>query len=370
MKSIHILSSKKQVNFDSMTKLKAVDFFCGGGGMSYGMQQAGIDVLAGIDYEHDCKETYEANIKGAKFIQADVFELREQTLKEELNLAQNDDNLILIGCSPCQFWSIINTDKKKSEKSKNLLVEFERFVKYFNPGYVIVENVPGVLRKKAESGLEDFITWLAGSGYSVHFKVHNTNDYGVPQNRRRFTLVANRISDRTIFPQKDEGEKMTVKDVLGEANGFSKIKAGTNDDSDFIHSVAGVSDVTMRRLKKIKPDGGNRLDFANDPELQLNCFIGRDHSHKDTFGRLWWNKPSPTITTKFFSVSNGRFVHPEEHRALSLREGATLQSFPKDYKFKGTSHAAIARLIGNAVPPEYAKRIGLAILNNSKSNGR
>ncbi|EPR72837.1 DNA-cytosine methyltransferase [Winogradskyella psychrotolerans RS-3] len=104
--------------------------------------------------------------------------------------------------------------------------------------------------------------------------------------------------------------------------------------------------------------------FANDPELQLNCFIGRDSSHKDTFGRLWWDKPSPTITTKFFSVSNGRFVHPEENRALSIREGATLQSFPKDYKFIGTSHASIARLIGNAVPPEYAKRIGLAITKN------
>ena len=106
------------------------------------------------------------------------------------------------------------------------------------------------------------------------------------------------------------------------------------------------------------------MDFANDPELQLNCFIGRDNSFKDTFGRLWWNRPSPTITTKFTSVSNGRFVHPDENRALSLREGATLQSFPKDYKFYGSNNSSIARLIGNAVPPEYAKRIGQAIIEN------
>lgn len=345
-------------------KLKAIDFFCGGGGMSYGMQQAGINVLAGIDFEPSCKDTYEANIKGAKFIQADVFDLKEIELQKELKLKKNDKNLLLIGCSPCQFWSIQNTNKTKSIKSKNLLIEFERFVKYFNPGYVVVENVPGVLRKKEDSGLESFINWLESAKYKVHFKVHNTSNYGVPQNRKRFTLVANRVSENQVFPERDKTDKLTVRDVLGQENGFPKVKAGHKDNSYFNHTVAGISDLTLRRLKKVKKDGGDRLSFKNDPELQLPCFIGRDSSHKDTFGRLWWDKPSPTITTKFFSVSNGRFVHPEEHRALSLREGATLQSFPKNYKFIGTSLASIARLIGNAVPPEYAKRIGGAIIKN------
>ena len=133
-----------------------------------------------------------------------------------------------------------------------------------------------------------------------------------------------------------------------------------------MHTVPNVSNLTLRRLKKVRKDGGTRLDFANDPELQLDCFIGKGNSFKDTFGRLWWDKPAPTITTKFFSVSNGRFVHPEENRALSIREGATLQSFPEDYQFKGNSIASIARLIGNAVPPKYARRIGEAIKNNHK----
>lgn len=350
-------------NIENQAKLKAVDFFCGGGGMSYGMKMAGVDILAGIDYEINCKETYEANIGVGKFIHADVFDLEEIQLQNKLNLNKNDDDLILIGCSPCQFWSIINTDKKKSEKSKNLLIEFERFVKFFKPGYVVVENVPGVLRKKKESGLESFIDWLENSGYLVHFEVHNTNDYGVPQSRKRFTLVANRISQIKVFPKKEE-KKLVVKDVLGIKNGFRMISAGTVDNTEFLHSVPNVSDLTLKRLQKVSKDGGNRLGFANDPELQLSCFVGRDSSFKDTFGRLWWDRPSPTITTKFFSVSNGRFVHPEEDRALSLREGATLQSFPKDYKFFGTSHSSIARLIGNAVPPEYAKRIGLAIVKN------
>lgn len=348
--------------------MKAVDFFCGGGGMSYGMQEAGIDVLAGIDYEIDCKETYETNIVNAKFIHVDVFELKEEDLQKKLKLEKNDDDLILIGCSPCQFWSIINTDKNKSKKSKNLLAEFERFVRFLNPGYVVVENVPGVLRRKEESGLESFIEWLESHDYNVHFEIHNTYDFGVPQNRKRFTLVASRIGTEKVFPKKTKNRK-TVANVLGVENGFKKIDAGHTDKTEFLHTVANITPVTLKRLKKVKKDGGDRLGFADDPELQLNCFIGRDKSFKDTFGRLWWNKPSNTITTKFFSVSNGRFVHPEENRALSLREGATLQSFPKDYKFCATSIAAIARQIGNAVPPTYAKHIGLAILENNK-NGK
>jgi len=346
--------------------IKAVDFFCGGGGMSFGMQDSGIQVLAGIDYEENCRATYNANIGKDKFIKADVFELKEEELEKTLKLKRNDDELLLIGCSPCQFWSIINTDKKKSQNSKNLLVEFERFVKYFNPGYVVVENVPGVLRKKGESGLETFINWLEENKYTVHFKVHNTSEYGVPQNRKRFTLIANRVTDSALEPIKSN-KILTVRDVIGVENGFSKIKAGHRDETVFNHSVPNISDLTLRRLKKVKKDGGNRLSFANDPELQLDCFIGRDNSFKDTFGRLWWDKPSPTITTKFFSVSNGRFVHPVENRALSIREGATLQSFPKDYKFIGTSMGSIARLIGNAVPPEYAKRVGQAIIQNHKN---
>lgn len=348
--------------------LKAVDFFCGGGGMSYGMLEAGINVLAGIDNEENCRNTYNANIGENKFINADVFELKEHDLQEKLNLTKNDDDLILIGCSPCQFWSIINTKREKSTKSANLLIEFARFVKYFNPGYVVVENVPGVLRKKKESGLEDFIIWLQQNNYKVHFEVHNVVDYGVPQSRKRFTLIANRITTEKINPIKKEGKRITVRDVIGESNGFPKINDGNKDNTEFIHTVPTISEINKRRLRKIKKDGGNRLDFANDTELQLPCFIGKDDWFKDTFGRLWWDRPSPTITTKFFSISNGRFAHPEEDRALSLREGATLQSFPKNYKFHGTSTSAIARLIGNAVPPKYAKCIGESIIKNH-SNG-
>ncbi|MEN6323674.1 MAG: DNA cytosine methyltransferase [Proteiniphilum sp.] len=356
-------------NTENKVILKAVDFFCSGGGMSYGMQEAGIKILAGIDFDKNCKATYEANIKGAQFIHADVFDLKEQELEKKLSLNRNDDELVLIGCSPCQFWSTINTDKTRSSKSKNLLREFSRFVKYFRPGYVVVENVPGVLRKKEESGLNEFIEWLKNNGYeNPHFKVHNVNDFGVPQNRQRFTLIATRNSKKEIRPLEEKGKKPVVEDVLGIKNGFPKIETGNNDESDFLHTVSNISDINKKRLEKVEKDGGNRLGFANEPELQLPCFVGKDNSFKDTFGRLWWKKPSPTITTKFFSISNGRFVHPEEDRALSLREGAVLQSFPKTYKFKGNSISNIARMIGNAVPPRYAMAIGKAIIQSKIGN--
>lgn len=352
---------------DSSKTIKAVDFFCSGGGMSYGMQQAGIKVLAGIDNDISCKTTYEANIKGAKFIHADVFDLDETYLRQKLSLKKNDDELLLIGCSPCQFWSIINTDKTRSQESKNLLIEFSRFVKHLMPGYVVVENVPGVLRKKEESGLKEFVEWLESNGYAVHHKVHNVSDYGVPQNRKRFTLIANRVTKVELEPTPKKGKKVTVRDVLGEKNGFPKIEPGHKDDTDFFHSVPNLSSVNIERLKKVNKDGGNRFGFANDPELQLNCFVGRDDSFRDTFGRLWWDRPSPTITTKFYSVSNGRFVHPEEDRALSIREGAALQSFPKNYKFKTKGITSTAKMIGNAVPPKYAKAIGQSILNQKQA---
>lgn len=347
-----------------MGELKAVDFFCSGGGMSSGMQTAGIKILAGIDIDNNCRETYVANIKNAEFIHADVFQLEESKLEEKLNLQKNDDDLILIGCSPCQFWSIINTDKTKSKESKNLLKEFRRFVEYFNPGYVVVENVPGVLKNKRKSGLSGFIIWLKNNNYKVHFDNHDISEYGVPQSRKRFTLVANRVSKIEISPLKSTAKKLNVIDVIGVHNGFPEIKAGHRDPSDFMHTVAGLRDINLKRLKFTEKDGGSRIAYADNEELVPNCHKNDKVNFKDSYGRMSWNKQSPTITTKFFSISNGRFAHPQEDRAISLREGAVLQSFPKDYVFKAKSIANVAKMIGNAVPPKYAQCIADAIIKN------
>ena len=131
-----------------------------------------------------------------------------------------------------------------------------------------------------------------------------------------------------------------------------------------MHTVAGLKQINIDRLNLTEKDGGSRISYANDENLAPKCHKNDTNNFKDTYGRMWWHKPSPTITTKFFSISNGRFAHPEENRAISIREGAVLQSFPKNYKFKATSIANAARMIGNAVPPKYAASIAKAIINN------
>lgn len=185
--------------------------------------------------------------------------------------------------------------------------------------------------------------------------------YGVPQTRRRFSLIASRVKSVSL-PVKEEKQAI-LRDYIGESHGFPKINAGHKDKTDFNHTTAGLSSICLKRLMKTKTDGGSRLDWKDDEELQLKCFIGKDENFKDTFGRMWWDRPAPTITTKFFSISNGRFAHPEENRAISLREGAVLQTFPRNYIFKTSSIASTARLIGNAVPCEYARRLGEIIVN-------
>jgi DNA (cytosine-5)-methyltransferase 1 len=244
-------------------------------------------------------------------------------------------------------------------------MDFARFVDYYKPGYVLVENVPGILTHK-DSVLPSFLKKLKSMGYdNIVYEIVDMSYHKIPQSRKRFSLIATRLENINLHLPVPEKKSMVLKEAIGQNNGFPKVNAGHKDLSDFNHSVAGLSDKSLQRMKKTRHDGGSRLDWADDKELQLQCFIGKDNSFKDTYGRMWWNKPSPTITTKFFSISNGRFGHPDEDRAISIREGATIQTFPKDYVFKTKSIATAAKLIGNAVPPEYAKRLGETIVNNN-----
>ncbi|MFH1051120.1 MAG: DNA cytosine methyltransferase [bacterium] len=344
-------------------KLKAIDFFCGAGGMSYGLKLANIKVIAGIDNNPECRETYEKNIK-AKFLLNDIQKFSQTELKKQTGIKRNDDNLIFVGCSPCQYWSQINTDRSKSDKTKNLLADFQRFVDAFKPGYVLIENVPGILKRSNESGIDGFIEFLEINKYKVAMDIIDTSHYGVPQKRKRFVLIASRVNKEINIPKLTQKEIPKVSDFIGINNGFSKIKAGETDKNDHLHKAANLSKTNIERLKKTKKNGGDRLAWKDDPALQINAYKGKDHHFKDTYGRMSWDRPAPTITTKFLHISNGRFGHPEENRGLSLREGACLQTFPKDFEFIGNSMTSIACQIGNAVPPEFAKRIGENIKEN------
>ena len=349
-----------------MTKkreLKAIDFFCGSGGMTYGLAQAGVKVLAGIDIEPDCRETYELNNPGSKFIQADIKKLPVKKFADLTGIKKKDDNLIFIACSPCQYWSKINTDRAKSSATKNLLEDFKKFVNYYRPGYIIMENVPGILKESKGSILPDFIEFLDKKKYKADYKIVNASLYGVPQLRKRFLLIASRVNKDIKLPEPESKRKPTLKDFIGVQKGFPRIPAGFEDKTDFMHSSSKLSSKNLRRINVTPHDGGTRAAWKDDTELQINAYKNKDHIFTDVYGRMYWDRPAPTLTTRFLSISNGRFGHPEEDRGLSLREGATLQTFPLNYIFKGSNQASIARQIGNAVPPELAKRIALKIMS-------
>ncbi|XCN73880.1 MAG: DNA cytosine methyltransferase [Candidatus Electrothrix aestuarii] len=361
-----MVTKKSELIRNKKGLLKAVDFFCGAGGMSYGLSQANINVLAGIDNDPSCRETYACNNKPAQFINSDISELGCRELADKLSLKKGEDNLIFVGCSPCQFWSKINTDKTKSSNTAFLLKEFQRFVEYFRPAFVVIENVPGLATRKKHDLLPQFHTFLKHNGYEYDHGVINANLFGVPQNRRRYLLIASRLSEKIKLPKGVKEEGLTVEGFIGPDNGFPPIEAGQQDYSVDLHTAASLSTKNLQRIKITKPDGGTRFCWKDDPELQLPAYVGKDHIFKDVYGRMFWGQPAPTITTRFNSLSNGRFGHPEEHRALSLREGATLQTFPKDYIFKAPTQATIARQIGNAVPPALAERIGRHLLKLSQ----
>jgi DNA (cytosine-5)-methyltransferase 1 len=341
--------------------LKAVDFFCGIGGMTNGFIKAGVEVVAGIDLDPTCKETYEVNNKNSKFILADIKKLSFEEFDKVVDIQKDDDQLIFIGCSPCQYWTKINTTKIKSAESKNLLKDFQRFIEHYNPGFVVIENVPGILTKTSETPLTEFLQFLDSKKYSYDKGIINASHYGVPQTRRRFLLIASRVTDKIILPQPDTSNIPTVRDFIAIKNGFPKVPAGHKDKTDFRHTVAGLSDKNIERLKKTPKNGGTRLTYVNNKKIAIKSHYKKRNSFQDVYGRMNWDKPAPTLTTKFVSVSNGRFAHPEQNRGISLREGAVLQTFRKKYKFIGNSIGIVARHIGNAVPPALSKRIALSI---------
>jgi len=348
---------------------KLVDFFCGAGGMSCGFSQAGVTILAGIDVEAKFKDTYEINNPGAKFIKQDIIHYQPLQLQEELSLKRFDDKLIFIGCSPCQYWSKINTIRRHSVATSNLLLDFQRFIKHFMPGHVVVENVPGLLKSDNNHVLLSFLDFLNFNGYKYKYRIVRTDHYGVPQKRRRFVLIASRVARKINFPEPTYDPNLIVRKYIGEHNGFARIPAGHNDQSDVMHTTSALSEKNLRRLQQTPTDGGSRNSWKDDDDLQIQAYKGKDGDKifKSIYGRLFWDKPSPTITTRFIATSCGRFGHPEEDRGLSIREGATLQTFPPNFKFVG-GLVSVAKQIGNAVPPEMARRIAESIKQSIDDN--
>lgn len=333
--------------------IKVIDLFCGVGGLTHGMQQSGLNVIAGIDIENSCRYAYEKN-NGSIFINKDI----KEVTSNDLNYIYDDANIrVLSGCAPCQPFSNYTQAKNKSNDKKwPLLYEFSRLINDILPEIVTMENVPEVVK---HSVYNDFVLSLKKLGYSVFEKRVNCLDYGIPQKRYRQVLLASRLGDIKLIPPTID-IPVTVRDAIGS---LSKISDGETCQTDYLHRSSKLSSLNKNRIKNSIP-GGSWLDWPS--HLRLNCHkktTGKGYSA--VYGRMEWEKPSPTITTLCYGYGNGRFGHPEQDRAISLREAAILQSFPDNYIFcepNQVNMRAIGKMIGNAVPVKLGKAIGDSIL--------
>ncbi len=343
-----------------MVNCVAVDLFCGIGGLTHGIQKAGIKVVAGIDIDSTCKYAYEINNQ-ALFINKGV---EDVTADEIAALYPQGCFKVLMGCAPCQPFSNYSLRYIKDGRKDNkwrLLYYFLDLVKDTEPDIISMENVPQLIKEKV---FEDFKEKLEQLGYNVSWSIVNCANYGVPQNRNRLVLLASRFGNiNLIDPIYDENNLLTVGDVIGN---LPPIEDGEVSSEDIMHKASKLSKINKCRIKQSVP-GGTWKDWSE--ELQLPCHkrsTGRGYGA--VYGRMEWKKSSPTITTQFYGYGNGRFGHPEQDRAISLREGALLQSFPINYKFidekNPPTNRNIGIHIGNAVPVELGNAIGVSIKNH------
>src|SRR5665213_554926 len=335
--------------------LAAIDLFCGAGGLTHGLVKAGIPVVAGIDLDPSCRFPFEANNK-AKFVLRDVADVTSEDL---IALYPEGVTRILVGCAPCQPFSRYSQRRNQRDQKWGLLEHFSRLVSGVRPAVVSMENVPGLER---EDVFRDFTKLLHSLEYDVSYTKAFCPAYGIPQHRTRLVLLASTIGKIELLSATHRPHR--YRSVAQAISQLPRLARGEADPRDPLHRACKLSHRNLERIRASKP-GGHWRDW---PAHLVNA-CHREESGKNyvsVYGRMEWGIPSPTITTQFFGFGNGRFGHPDQDRAISLREGAILQSFPRKYRFcsnkADVSFAVLGRMIGNAVPVRLGRVIGKSIL--------
>ena len=336
-----------------------IDLFCGIGGLTRGLMDSGLNVIAGFDIDPTCQYTYEHN-NNVPYHMQNVREVHAANLNE---LYAEDATRILVGCAPCQPFSQMRFklgEANEQDEKYNLLLEYGRLIEEIHPTIISMENVPQI----RETGIyAQFIQILQNNGYHFSEKVVYCPDYGIPQSRRRFVLVGSLLGPIELIEPTHRREDVNVRNFIGH---LPHIDAGGVDPNDALHRSSSLSETNLRRIRASRP-GGTWRDW---PE-ELRCPCHRKNSGKtysSVYGRMSWDRIGPTITTQFYSFGTGRYGHPEQDRALSLREGAMLQTFPQNYDFIDPDREFvfrdIARHIGNAVPVRLGEVIGNTIIQH------
>ncbi|MFK3794758.1 DNA cytosine methyltransferase [Pseudomonas sp. NPDC088444] len=342
--------------------INVFDFFSGCGGTSCGFREAGMNIKLGLDVDSEAANTYRFNFPEATFLEKDIRTLPAEALSS--SISQTEGRILFSGCAPCQPFSKQNRHQNENDPRLNLLGEFGRFIEHWLPDYVFVENVPGMQKDCMKS--ETFLTFtnlLNKLGYSFDAAIVQALWFGVPQTRSRLVLVAS-LHGEIKIPNATHGNGLnpytTVKEWIKD---LPALGAGQTDPSDNDHSAMNLSELNLRRIQSTL-EGGGRETWPE--ELLLKCH--KNYSgHSDVYGRLAWDKPASGLTTKCLSYSNGRFGHPSQPRGLSLREAASLQTFPRSYRFFGSLQSR-ARQVGNAVPPLMARSISKAFISDAATS--
>ncbi|MDE2730433.1 MAG: DNA cytosine methyltransferase [Bacteroidota bacterium] len=339
-------------------KTRVFDFFSGCGGASRGFEDAGMEVVYALDWDPDARRSFSWNFPRTYIEGQDIRRIHEDAIAQFVK-AKPHSPVLFCGCAPCQPFTSHRTRQpsRQDDQRVELLLEFLRFVRKWKPDIVFVENVPGIQDISAESEpLRTFLNGLKQAGYAKPAcKSVSMKWYGVPQGRRRFLLLASRhgkisIPPGTHGPNSPNPSFATVKDYIGA---LPPIKAGETHPRIPDHRAAELSALNLKRIQAT-PEGGGNMDWP--PNLRLRCHR-KINGYSDVYGRMAWDRPAPGLTTRCISYSNGRFGHPDQHRAISIREAACLQTFPMDFHFAGNMNSK-ARQIGNAVPVLLADVVG------------
>ena len=333
-----------------------VDLFCGIGGLSHGLRYAGFHVAAGVDADATCEHAFRANNDAAFHGRP----LEDVTAYDICEMFPKGSRRILVGCAPCTPFSAYASGSKGRSDKWSLVELFLERILDIEPEIVSMENVTRLRSFKSGTVFRRFVTGLRDAGYHVVTGSLNAADYGVPQHRRRLVVLASRHGPIAL-PAPTHSRHRTVRSAIGH---LPRLRAGEADPSDPIHRSPNLSPINMRRIRAAKP--GRPWTEWKDPELVAECHKRESGaSFRNVYGRMEWDRPSPTLTTGCFSFGRGRFGHPEQDRAISLREAGLLQGFPRDYEFvapdQPVTFAHSGRHIGNAVPVGLAVALGHAI---------